>query len=550
MSRRLSLLPTVFLLGACLAVLPACKKKPVEEGGGGGGGGGTEPSPPSAASSDYLLFAQVNAKGIRESALLNEVKQAFVKAGAGAEWDHFDSEPADKLGVKLTEIESATFCVTDFQPKGGPRVIAILAANKAFNKSAMLKGKDATRPDPRGFHKAGPDLLLHFPDDKTLVILHPDLAQQYLDGYAKNRSSWPLTADLTRAASGHTVFVAVNTQKLPREAFDAPEAREFAALASARAVTLTADLKGKELSLGVRATYPDAAAAAKAKDQALGLIKQGTAFVDEFAGSKELAEFGMLKPAVTEAKRAITAAKLDVSGSDLTLAASYKADFDIGQMIADAIPKIREAGARTNAASNMKQIGLALHIYHDAMGTLPILGVGANGAPLRNATDKPLLSWRVAILPYIEQNNLYQQFKLNEPWDSENNKKLLAQMPKIFAPVGKPGKAGFTHLQMVVGPGATPIGARFPASFPDGTSNTIAVIEAANPVEWTKPEDVTLPAKLAPGALKKLFGGQFPGGFNVVLWDGSVRFVKDTVSERTLALLLNPNDGQVIPNDW
>ena len=104
----------------------------------------------------------------------------------------------------------------------------------------------------------------------------------------------------------------------------------------------------------------------------------------------------------------------------------------------------------------------------------------------------------MAILPYIEQQNLYNQFKQDEPWDGPNNKKLIEQMPKIFAPVEKPGKAGYTHLQMVVGPGGVQAGAMFPASFPDGTSNTIMVIEAADPVIWTKPEDVTLPAKPAP----------------------------------------------------
>src|SRR5439155_11226502 len=93
-------------------------------------------------------------------------------------------------------------------------------------------------------------------------------------------------------------------------------------------------------------------------------------------------------------------------------------------------------------------------------------------------------------------------------------------------------------------------GMRYPAGIPDGTSNTIAVVEVAEPVIWTKPADVDLPAKLNPGDLKKKFGGQFPGGFNVAMWDGSVRFVPDTVSERTLANALNPRDGQVLGADW
>ncbi len=73
----------------------------------------------------------------------------------------------------------------------------------------------------------------------------------------------------------------------------------------------------------------------------------------------------------------------------------------------------------------MKQFGLALHNYYDTNHCLP-------PAPLVDAKGKPLLSWRVAILPFLEQDNLYRQFKLDEPWDSEHNKKLISKMPKIY----------------------------------------------------------------------------------------------------------------------
>jgi prepilin-type processing-associated H-X9-DG protein len=202
-------------------------------------------------------------------------------------------------------------------------------------------------------------------------------------------------------------------------------------------------------------------------------------------------------------------------------------------------------------SNNLKQIGLALHNYSAVYnGWIPVHAVGAKGMPLKNAKDKPLLSWRVALLPYLEHDNLYRQFKLDEPWDSAHNKKLIEQMPKIYAPP-KPGKAGYTHLQMVIGPNAlSPFDMRMPASFQDGTSQTVAVIEASQPVIWTKPDDVMLTAKDQPKDLKKRFGGLHPGGFNVLMWDGSVRFVKDSVSETTLSRALNPRDGMVLGSDW
>jgi prepilin-type processing-associated H-X9-DG protein len=545
--RRAMILPAV-LLGACLAALPACKKK--DSGGGGGGDPAGDPAPPaapSAVSSDFVLYARLDAKAIRDSALVAEVKQAITKAGGTAEWDKIEGEAARDVGVKLTEIDSASVWVTEVPPRAEPKTIAIVTATKAFDKTALLKGRKTT-PDARGFYTVGGGGLMHFPDDKTFVAVHPDLAQQYLDGYAKNRSGWPVTADLTRSAAGHTAFVVLNLQKVPREMMDLAGGKEFAPFLAAQTVTLTADLKGKELGVAARATFPDAAAAGKAKEAAQGLLGQATAAVQGLTGGKESAEMAPFMPAVKEGQRALKAAKVEVVGSDLTVAGAYRADFNVEQMVADAVKQWKETGPRLTAQNNLKQVGLALHNYESANGRLVIHGTGATGAAVKNPTEKPLLSWRVAILPYVEQGALYNEFKLNEPWDSAHNKKLIEKMPKIFAPPA-PGKPGYTHLQMVVGPGAMQPGATIGA-IPDGTSNTIAVLEAADPVIWTKPDDVTLPPKPVPGALKKKFGGQFPGGFNVVMWDGSVRFIRDSVSERTLSLLVNPNDGEVLPSDW
>src|SRR6266487_3289226 len=127
---------------------------------------------------------------------------------------------------------------------------------------------------------------------------------------------------------------------------------------------------------------------------------------------------------------------------------------------------------------NLKQIGLAFHSFHDATLTMPIDLI---------KDDKPLLSWRVVILPYIEEDNLYKQFKLDEPWDSDHNKTLIAKMPKIYAPIRVKAKEGETYYQVftgekaIFGPKKLP---RIPASIPDGTGNTGMVFEAGQPVIW------------------------------------------------------------------
>jgi len=535
-----------------LAALPACNKKKKTEDSGST----PEPRPEqvlaaTAASSDYVLFAHLRAKDIRDSTVFAEVKEALAKSGGQSEWDEIEKDAAKSMGgIKPTDIDSVTALVLDVPMGGIPKFIVIVTTAKPIDQAALQK-KMESKPDAGGFHTMGVGGLVHFPDDKTFVLLHPDLKQKYLDGYAKTRTGWPLSADLMRAAAGHTLYVAVNVEKLPKEISRAPEAREFAPALSARSVTLTADLKGKELSVGARAKFPDAASAGKAKDTVQKFRGMALGEIDKVMSGKGPPDFAGLMPAVKEAQRALTDAKVEVTGSDLIVSGSYKANFDVGAMTVEAVKQMRESTVKMTGANNLKQIGLALHNYADVnQGLLPVHAIAAKGQPLRNANDKPLLSWRVALLPYLEQENLYRQFKLDEPWDSPNNKRLIEQMPKIYAPP-KPGKPGYTHLQMVIGPNAlSPVGTRMPVSFPDGTSNTVAVIEAAEPVIWTKPDDVMLTGKEMPKDLKKKFGGLYPGGFNVAMWDGSVRFVKDLVSDTTLSRAINPRDGQPLGSDW
>jgi len=120
-----------------------------------------------------------------------------------------------------------------------------------------------------------------------------------------------------------------------------------------------------------------------------------------------------------------------------------------------------------------EQIGLALHNYHDLNNRFP--------PPAKlGKDDKKLLSWRVAILPYIEQQELYNQFHLDEPWDSDHNKKLIEKMPEVFRSPGQKGEQGKTVYlgadgKQSVFEGPKPIGLR---SIVDGSSNTILVVEA------------------------------------------------------------------------
>ena len=195
-----------------------------------------------------------------------------------------------------------------------------------------------------------------------------------------------------------------------------------------------------------------------------------------------------------------------------------------------------KASARMVSQNNLKQIGLAMHNYHDAFTALPAVAIYSKDG-------KPLLSWRVAILPFIEQDNLYKQFHLDEPWDSEHNKKLLAQMPKIYGPLGDK-----THYRVFHGKGAAfegKKGLKF-TSFTDGLSNTVLVVEAVDPVEWTKPEEFEYSAE---AALPKLGGKPFENGFNALFGDGSVRMMSNKVKEELMRAVITRNGGETIKEE-
>jgi RNA polymerase sigma factor (sigma-70 family) len=198
---------------------------------------------------------------------------------------------------------------------------------------------------------------------------------------------------------------------------------------------------------------------------------------------------------------------------------------------------------KERSLNNMKFFGLAMHKYRDAHGTFP-------AAAVYSKKGKPLLSWRVLLLPYLGKEEFYKQFKLDEPWDSDHNKKLLAQMPDIYAPVrGKPKQPFTTYYQAFTGKGTGfegKIGLRIPKDFPDGTSNTILIVEAGEAVPWTKPVDLPYEPKQP---LPKL-GGMFKDGFTVTLADGGARFVKRSISEKTLRNAITRNDGQALGKDW
>ncbi|MDR3232758.1 MAG: DUF1559 domain-containing protein [Planctomycetaceae bacterium] len=195
--------------------------------------------------------------------------------------------------------------------------------------------------------------------------------------------------------------------------------------------------------------------------------------------------------------------------------------------------------------TNLKTIVLAFHNYHDSYNALPPLyTVDAGG--------KPLHSWRVLILPFLERSALYQKIRLNEPWDSDYNKQFHnADVPLYRCPNG-PHRAGDCCYSVIAGEGLVPAkkageirGESF-ARIADGTSNTLAVVEVKKPFCWMDPAaDITLD-ELSKGINVGRAGSYHPNGINAALFDGSVRFIANDVAKKILKALGTCNGGEAV----
>ena len=197
----------------------------------------------------------------------------------------------------------------------------------------------------------------------------------------------------------------------------------------------------------------------------------------------------------------------------------------------------------TRSLNNLRLLARAMEEY-----------VVKNGGRLPPAAirggDRPLLSWRVALLPYLGHRALYEKFRLDEPWDSPHHRPLLEEMPGDYAPAAREGRSvGSTPYQVFVGPGTPFEGAEglHQSGIVDGTSNTLLIVEAARPVPWTKPEDLVLGPESPLAKLR----GPYDGGYPVAMADGTAWYLRGTIDAGALRRLISPRGGEAYnPDDF
>lgn len=211
----------------------------------------------------------------------------------------------------------------------------------------------------------------------------------------------------------------------------------------------------------------------------------------------------------------------------------------VAGMLLPAVQSARTAARRMSMSNNMKQVMLAMHNYHSAFKQLPT-------SAILDDDGKPLLSWRVAILPFIEEHALYEKFHLDEPWDSENNLPLSKQLPLVFQLPGVQLPPGKTVIHAVVGEdiGMRPLKKTQFRDFLDGLSNSILIVEGTpqSAVVWSKPEDLEIDLDDPLDGLK----GSTNRGFHVGMTDGAVKFITDSVDTELFKKMLTRAGKEVI----
>jgi hypothetical protein len=209
----------------------------------------------------------------------------------------------------------------------------------------------------------------------------------------------------------------------------------------------------------------------------------------------------------------------------------------------------QEAKNLADNVNNLKMIAIGLHGFAGAYrGTLP-------ASASCDAKGKPMTSWRVYLAPFVGGEEILNEYKFDEPWDSDSNKKLLKKMPAAYARPGDPDAAkGITHYRGFAGKHAAfappaalkdmiPPGFNLPKDFTDGLANTILVADAADGVPWTKPDEIVVDD--ADKALPK-FGGLVDTSFHAAFGDGQVRFFPKSVDQKSLRALISRDGGEKV----
>lgn len=294
---------------------------------------------------------------------------------------------------------------------------------------------------------------------------------------------------------------------------------------------------GKDMKLNISLNLTESSAAADANKA----LKEGLMMAKQMAPLALGQAPPELQPTLTQAINSLSSSDSEnVVTATLTIPASLVTALMENPELLGPIAAARGAANSAKQLNNMKQIALAMHNYHDTYNHLP--SSDGNGQP--GDQKKNGLSWRVHILPFLEQAELYNQFHLDEPWDSDHNMTLIPLMPETYLVEGV-DTPGETSVHVFTGPN-TPFDPENPTSFrniTDGTSNTIMAVTAGpdTATAWTEPGGLSFDPEDPASAL-----GFLDDFFEAAMMDGSARKIPAFIDPETLSALIGHNDGKIV----
>jgi hypothetical protein len=439
----------------------------------------------------------------------------------------------------------------------------VVTTRKPYNEAKLLKTLKVAPPDGapgRGLAgnafrlESGEFQLVVLVDERTLLFLSQGRKDDalplagFIGQLLAKKADGPLAAALAGAAK-HDLAVGFDVRSLATflQLVGDREAFPYRAILKAQTATLAANFD-KAAQLSLKIAFPDADAAKRAGPV---LTEAGAELAAEL--SKELdrrkekidpSQRVLLESAVA----VIKAAKVETDGATVSVASEFPFQDAVAKLVA-ALPQSWSAAVSgVQAKNNLKQLALSMLNYESAYGVFPgdVTPVG----------DKPpAMSWRIHILPFIEQADLYAQVDLKKAWDDPANLKTLEkmEMPKIFEIPGRPAPKGHTYFRVFSLPKNAKgkdrpwltEGEKGPAgaSITDGTSNTFMIVEAGEAVPWYKPDVLAYDGVLPLPPL----GDKASDTFLAAFGDGSVKQLRrDKLDEKTLRALITIQGGEVV----
>ncbi len=517
-----------------------------------------------AIQGDGFAMVTVNFAQLWDAEVLKPLREALAKLPAPA-----ISDLETICGLKNSDIERLTLYWPKFtSTRQLSEPYKFVTARKAIDRAKVVKALNA-KTAAELEDKLGEDVAriagknvvfvdrhaVIFADERTLIftpyLRGPDVLDEVvlflkvLDGTTPKVKVGSLAAGLA-AAEKHTAVAAFSlapVRTFLEQGKDFPEeAKPFVAMAQAERGLITLDV-GPALKTDFKLTFTDAESAKQSEPD----VKKIIAFALETLASvrkdkgRDDDTNALLLPLLDFAKVALDNAELKVDGKELRAGAGNTIDETMKKVLAAFPAWIAAEAQRMKTVNNLKQLGIAMHSYHDVHGHFPADIVDKNG--------KAILSWRVEMLPFIEQDALYKTIDRTKPWDDVANKKIAEQLPDVFKHFGRETKdKGSTYFQCFTAPKALHSGNPFLVpgrklvitTITDGTSNTLMVVEGADAVNWLKPGDIAYDPKKSPKV-----GDPKTGKFAALMCDGSVRwFNAKKIGDEKLHAFITVDGGE------